>query len=135
MASKSHVTELSVRYAETDAMGFVYYGNYLTYFECARISALAELGHPYHIMEQNNIFIPVLSAHVDYKRPAHFGDTLQIHMQRCRLGHTRIKFNYSVFRNKDLLATGYSTHAFMDSNGKPIRPPKEIFELFPEEPS
>ena len=33
--------ELQVRYSETDAMRFVYYANYLVYFEVARTSALA----------------------------------------------------------------------------------------------
>ena len=39
-------TRLRVRYAETDAAGVVYYGNYLTYFEVVRVELLRALGHP-----------------------------------------------------------------------------------------
>ena len=35
------VTQVRVRYAETDAEGVVYYGSYLTYFEVARVELLA----------------------------------------------------------------------------------------------
>jgi acyl-CoA thioester hydrolase len=126
-----HKAEIAVRYAETDAMGFVYYGNYFTFFEVARISALAKIGYPYHIMEKNNILIPVLSAHADYKKPAKFGDVLEVRTKRFRLGQAKIHFTYEVYRGTDLIATGETTHAFMNSDGKPIRPPKDIFDLFP----
>ena len=36
--------QIRVRYAETDQMGYVYYGNYATYFEVARVEALKALG-------------------------------------------------------------------------------------------
>jgi len=38
-----HQINIRVRYAETDKMGFVYYGNYATYLEVARVEALRSL--------------------------------------------------------------------------------------------
>jgi acyl-CoA thioester hydrolase len=35
--------KIRVRYAETDKMGYVYYGNYAIYFEVARVEALRSL--------------------------------------------------------------------------------------------
>ncbi len=125
--------ELKVRYAETDAMKFVYYGNYFTYFEVARITALEALGYPYHEMEANNVMIPVLSACADYKKPAHFGNTLQVHTRWYREGRAKIKFTYEVKRGDTLIATGVTRHAFMNSQGRPIRPPADIYKHFPAE--
>ncbi|MBF0433414.1 MAG: acyl-CoA thioesterase [Fibrobacteria bacterium] len=128
-----HLSEIAVRYAETDAMGFVYYGNYLTWFEVARCEALAAMGHPYAEMEKQNIFIPVLSAEIQYKKPAKFGDIIKIESLRYRLGRVRIQFNYRVLKGDELLTTGKTVHAFMNSAGRAIRPPEEILEFFPEQ--
>ena len=44
-------TKIRVRYAETDQMGYCYYGNYAQYFEVARVEALRSLGVTYKTME------------------------------------------------------------------------------------
>ncbi len=136
-SSRSALT-LQPRYADTDAMGVVYYANYFVYFEVARTTALAELGHPYWEMERNGILIPVLRAHCEYHGPARYGDTLVVHSDRTRLGRARIRFDYSLHRVEasgaegPALATGYTEHAFVSPAGKPLRPPVEIMSLFPE---
>jgi len=127
---------IAVRYSETDAMGFVYYANYLIYFEVARTTALAELGHPYWEMEKQGVLIPVLRAHCEYISPARYGNTLLIRTVRTRLGHARIRFEYEIRRESEeaplLLATGFTEHAFMSPAGKPLRPPADLAKLFPE---
>ena len=125
---------LQPRYSETDAMGIVYYANYLIYFEVARTTALAEQGHPYWEMEKQGWLIPVLSAHCDYHRPARYGDTLRLVTRRRRLGRARIRFDYELFREDESapLVTGFTEHAFMSPAGKPLRPPAELLTLFPE---
>lgn len=115
-------------------MRFVYYANYLVYFEVARTSALAELGHPYWEMEKRQVLIPVLAAHCEYLKPGRYGDQLTIRTLRWRSGAARIRFEYQVLRNEELLAQGYTEHAFMHPEGRAIRPPKEIICLFPPLP-
>ncbi len=115
-------------------MRFVYYANYLVYFEVARTSALAELGHPYWEMEKREVLIPVLKAHCEYQKPARYGDLLTLRTLRWRLGAARLRFEYSVLRDDELLATGFTEHAFMHPSGKAIRPPKEIIAFFPDYP-
>lgn len=139
-AAVSHVG-LRPRYADTDAMGVVYYANYLVYFEVARTTALADLGHPYWEMEKAGVLIPVLCAHCEYHRPARYGDALTVRVARSRAGAARIRFDYEIRREGDedgspALATGFTEHAFMNPAGKPLRPPAEIFGLFPaQEPN
>jgi acyl-CoA thioester hydrolase len=122
---------IQVRYSETDAMKFVYYANYLVYFEVARTSALAELGHPYWEMEKRNVLIPVLESHCEYLKPGRYGDQLSIRTRRWRRGMARIRFEYEVMRGEELLARGHTEHAFMHPEGRAIRPPREIVDLFP----
>jgi len=125
---------LQVRYSETDAMGFVYYANYLVYFEVARTTALADLGQPYWEMEKRGVLIPVLRSHCEYLHPSRYGDTLILRTRRSRLGFARIRFEYEVHResNPKLLAAGFTEHAFMGKDGKPIRPPSDLMGLFPK---
>lgn len=137
--SARSVTSLQPRYADTDAMGVVYYANYFVYFEVARTTALAELGHPYWEMEKNGILIPVLRAQCEYHGPARYGDTLIVRTTRSRLGRARIRFEYSLHRagsgdvpESPALATGFTEHAFVSPAGKPLRPPENLMDLFPE---
>ena len=46
-----HQTKIRVRYKDTDCMGVVYYGNYLTYFEVGRAELMRKLGFPYSNLE------------------------------------------------------------------------------------
>jgi acyl-CoA thioester hydrolase len=130
-ASNLSEIRVQVRYSETDAMKFVYYANYLVYFEVARTSALADLGHPYWEMEKRGVLIPVLAAHCEYLKAGRYGDTLSIRTLRWRSGSARIRFEYEIRREGELLARGYTEHAFMHPEGRAIRPPKEILGLFP----
>ena len=51
----SFKTKVRVRYAETDKMGYCYYGNYATYFEIARVEALRNLGVSYKSLEDEGL--------------------------------------------------------------------------------
>ena len=52
-------TTVRVRYAETDKMGYAYYGNYAQYYEVGRVEALRQLGTSYKEMEDNGVMLPV----------------------------------------------------------------------------
>jgi len=131
MAANQSEIKIQVRYSETDAMKFVYYANYLVYFEVARTAALADLGHPYWEMEKRHVLIPVLHAHCEYLKPGRYGDKLTLRTLRWRIGQARIRFDYQVLRGEELLARGHTEHAFMHPEGRAIRPPPEIIGLFP----
>jgi len=85
------ISQIRVRYAETDRMDVVYHSNYLVWFETARILMLDEIGIPYPEIEASNLRLPVLTASAAYKRPARFDDRLQIHLfmrEKPRAGST-----------------------------------------------
>ncbi len=75
-------TRLRVRYAETDAAGVVYYGNYLTYFEVVRVELLRALGYPITAIEERGVLLPVVEARLEYLRPARLDDLLEVSAER-----------------------------------------------------
>jgi acyl-CoA thioester hydrolase len=122
-----HTTaHIRVRYAETDRMDVVYHSNYLIWFETARILMLDEIGLPYQTLEARDLHIPVLSASLEYKRPARFDDRLQIYLFMRDKPRARFQFDYTVHRDDTLLATGKTIHGFMDSHGNGRRPPTDF---------
>jgi acyl-CoA thioester hydrolase len=72
------VTQMRVRYAETDQMNVVYYGNYAQYFEVGRVEATRNLGLTYKDMEASGVIMPVVEMHVRYLRPATYDDLLTV---------------------------------------------------------
>jgi len=122
------ISKFRVRYAETDRMKVVHHRNYLVWFEAARIEMLDQIGLPYTEVEAAGFFIPVLSATVDYKKPAFFDDRLEVHLYLREKPRARFRFDYEVWRAGERLATGQTTHGFMDANGKALRPPEAFLE-------
>jgi acyl-CoA thioester hydrolase len=117
-----------VRYAETDKMGVVYYANYFVWFEVGRTDLLRDAGWTYREMESEGITLPVIEAHCDYLRSAHYDDDLEIHTNGALLSPVRVEFLYQVIRSADttLIATGRTTHAALDRSGKPRRLPDRV---------
>jgi acyl-CoA thioester hydrolase len=111
-------TEIRVIYGDTDQMGVVYYGNYLRFFEAARSDFLRERGACWRDVESTHaIYLPVIEAKVNYKRPAFYEDVLVIETTLAELGRASLRFEYKVLRGDDLLATGHTVHACVDRQG------------------
>jgi len=111
--------EIRVRYAETDQMGYVYYGNYATYFEVARVESLRKLGLSYKALEESGVMLPVLEYKSKFLRPAKYDDLLTIKIIIPELPTARIKFEYEVFNElKQLLTTGETTLVFIKADNK-----------------
>ncbi len=124
-------TNIRVRYAETDQMGFVYYGNYATYYEVTRVEALRALGISYKILEENGVLMPVLENWSKYIRPAKYDDLLIIKLFLKEMPAMRITFEYEVFNEeKKLINLGSTTLVFLDKDsGKPIPIPGVVLDV------
>jgi acyl-CoA thioester hydrolase len=115
--------QVTVRYAETDMMGVVYHGSYLPWFEIGRTTLLKEMGLSYRKLEEEGYRLPVLEVTAKYFRPALYDDNLTIVTTLREKPLLRIRLDYEVLRGDELLATGHTVHAFIDREGKPLRPP------------
>ena len=108
-------TLIRVRYAETDQMNVVYYGNYAQYFEVARAESIRNLGLTYKEMESTGVMMPVVEMQTKFLRPAHYDDLLTIKtvMRELPVDH-RILFEHEVFnQEKKLLTLGKVTLYFV----------------------
>jgi acyl-CoA thioester hydrolase len=123
-------TQIRVRYAETDRMGYVYYGNYATYYEVGRVEALRSLGMSYRTMEDSGIMLPVIQYSIKYFKPAFYDDLLTIKTIIPELPATRIKFIYKMFNAKGIqLNEGETTLVFVNiETQKPCAAPNEFLE-------
>jgi len=124
-------TEIRVRYAETDQMGFVYYGNYAMYYEVARVEALRALGIQYKVLEENGVMMPVLENWSKYIRPARYDDLLTVRLLLKEIPEMRITFEYEVFNEeKKLINLGATTLVFLEKDtGKPVQVPAVILDV------
>src|SRR6266545_1717283 len=92
-------TEVTVRFAETDAQGVAHNSAYLVWFEVARIAYLAEYAGGYPALRAQGLESFVLESHVRYHRPAHFDDRLSIHARIGELRGARFRFDYEITRD------------------------------------
>ena len=117
--------KLRVRYAETDRMGYVYYGNYAQYFEVGRVETLRELGLSYKELEDSGIILPVYTFSIKYLKPAFYDDVLTVKTIIKEMPGARINFEYETYNEKnELLNKGETTLVFINrANNKPCEAP------------
>jgi acyl-CoA thioester hydrolase len=117
-------TQVSVRFAETDAQSIVHHSVYLVWFELARVEYLARYAGGYQALRDRGIEAIVTEASIRYRAPARFGDTVTIHA-RCRGARgARFRYEYVVERGGTAVAEGWTGHALVDAQTlRPTRVP------------
>lgn len=115
------VTQVRVRYKDTDCMKIVYYGNYLTYFEVGRVEYLRQHGHPMSEVE-TKIHLPVVEATVRYLKPARLDDLLEVRSWISDRRRASFTFSYEIAHAEtgELVATGETRHACWDPHGQRV---------------
>lgn len=126
----THETTVRVRYGETDRMGVVYHAHYLPYFETGRTEFLRSLGSSYREVEDSGLLLVVTDASLRYRRPARYDEVLCVRTRLASVGGIRLVFEYEVLRAGDgvLLASGHTTLASTDREGRPVRLPASFRE-------
>ena len=122
-------TDVSVRFAETDAQGIVHNSVYLVWFELARVEYLARFAGGYQALRDQGIEALVLEAHVRYLVPARFADTVRIHARCGDVRGARFRYEYLVERDGEPIADGSTRHATVDARTlRPMRVPPALAE-------
>ncbi len=105
--SYQHTYQLRVRYAETDQMGFAYYGVYAQYYEVARVEAMRAADILYSTLENDHgIWMPVMNMQVRFLRPARYDELLTIQTTVPALPDQFIRFRYEIKNETGLLLNG-----------------------------
>lgn len=122
-------TDIRIIYGDTDQMGVVYYGNYLRFFEAARNEWLRAKGARWREIEAaHSIYLPVVEAKVNYKRPAFYDDVIEIEARLGELGRASLRFDYRILRGTDLLVLGHTVHACVSREGDVREFPEPLHE-------
>ncbi|HQW12913.1 MAG TPA: thioesterase family protein [Saprospiraceae bacterium] len=116
----THQTSLRVRYADTDQMGYVYYGNYAQYYEVGRVEAMRSLGITYAWMEKEMAtMMPVMNANFEYLRPAFYDELLTIETNIPLIPENEIIFESQIFNgNNKVVNKGMIRLCFVDIKTK-----------------
>ena len=114
------VTEVRVRYAETDQMGVVYHANYLAWCDIGRTDLIRALGgKSYGEIEREGIALAVVEAHLRYVRPARYDDLIRITSCVTEVRSRVVRFDYDInLSDGALIATGYTTLVAMTRDGR-----------------
>ena len=125
---RNNQLKIRVRYSETDQMGYVYYGNYASYFEISRTEWLRNLQISYKEMENEGVMLPVHSMNIKFIRPAKYDDELLVTTKIKSKPTSKIEFEYTIHnQNGELLTIGETILVFVDMVKKrPIRIPEYI---------
>jgi acyl-CoA thioester hydrolase len=129
---KKVVIEYRVPYADTDQMGVVYYGNYLTLFERARNELMRSFGYSYREFEADGCMLPVVHAEVQYRSPARYDDLLEVTAYVQSQKGVRLEIACEVRRKAEeaILAKGFTRHVFVDAHDfRPCPPPERFIEM------
>ena len=128
---KNFFHKLKVYYEDTDSGGIVYYANYLKFLERARTEALVTLGfNNKKIKDDFGSLIIVKSCNIEYKRPAHLEDELNIRSFVKSITKTSFFMNQTVSREEDIIVEAKLHLVFVNNDGKPMRIPGILFQDF-----
>ncbi|WP_077324655.1 acyl-CoA thioesterase [Virgibacillus siamensis] len=149
MTSTWHQTNFRVPYKDTDRMGVVHHGNYITWFENARTECMRHYGITYSEMERTGFLLPVLDVNVTYKKSAQYDDCIAVFTKAASFSPVRLEFAYEArkitdeeFMNNNggraeaaepfgkLLAKGTTMHMWVNSEWKPARIDKGAPEVY-----
>ena len=113
---------------DTDFGGIVYYANYLRWFERARTEWLRTKGYSQAMLAREpGIVFSVVSARVDYRRPARLDDELVVTCEPRPDGRASLRFAQQVLRCEELLAEGEVRVACVAAGTlRPVRLPEFV---------
>jgi acyl-CoA thioester hydrolase len=113
------VVRLRVRFCETDLMGIVHHGSYVTYLEVGRVEWLRRRGVTYATWAQRGLHLAVVELTLRYRSPARFDDEIDVETTLGEQRAATVRFDYRLLRAGDggLLAEGSTRLACVDDEG------------------
>lgn len=118
----THIHHIRVRYADTDQMGYVYYGAYANYYEESRAEAMRALGFPYKEMEKNGIMLPVTRMSVKFIGPAFYDEKITVRTMITELPNRFVQFKYEIYNEAaKLINEGETQLVFVDANTRKMK--------------
>ena len=129
--SYEQLSELRVRYAETDQMGVVYHANYLVWCEIGRTDYIRALGRSYADLERDGVTLAVSDASLRFSGSARYDDPIRVHTRLDEVRSRGMRFAYRIVHAETgrTLVTATTSLVALDRAGKPARLPAPVLEM------
>ena len=126
------ISQIRVRYAETDAMRIAHHSAYLPWFEIGRTDLGHKIGAPYKEIEKRNIYYPLTEVYCQFKYSAAYDDQLNIKSWMRDVKSRMFSFYYEISNAQSgmFLASGYTKHIVIDHHGSICKLPDDLFRLY-----
>ena len=126
-------TRITVRFADCDPVGFVYYPRVLHYCHVCMEEFFAErCGITYQkLLDEERIGFATVKIEAEYFVPLLYGDTAEVELEVTDLGRSSARFNYSIKRADDsvLCAQSSQIQVAMDIDKRKAIPLPEKYRV------
>ena len=114
-----HRTRFRIRFNETDPLGIVWHGHYITYFEDGREAFGEAMGISYRHIREQGYLAPIVKCTCEYKLPLRHGEWADIETTFISQAAAKMTFHYTIFNSDQrVVATGETIQVFTDLNGE-----------------
>ena len=113
---------INIRFSEVDAMGVVWHGNYLKFFEDGRESFGKKTQMTYMDVYKNGFVLPVVKTELNFKAPIYFGDVIEVRSKLINMQAAKVKFHFEVWNlnTKKLSADGFTEQVFLNEKSREL---------------
>ncbi|TGN27806.1 acyl-CoA thioesterase [Empedobacter tilapiae] len=114
-----HNSNFAVRFNETDPLGIVWHGNYITYFEDGREAFGRHFGISYLDIQKSGFVTPIIKSVCEHKFPLKYGDICRIETTFENTLAAKMIYKFKIFNQDDkLVCIGETIQVFLDSDGE-----------------
>ena len=115
MTSLSATETIRVQFNETDALGIVWHGNYLKYFEAGREAFGRKYQLSYNTAKENGFATPIVKSLIEHKLPLTFDEKIIVHVNYLPQSAAKLQFQYEIVNsNGEVVCIGETTQVFTD---------------------
>lgn len=108
-------TTRRIEFSDTDLAGVVHFARFFIFMETAEDEFLQQLGASFTMNDEGrSIGWPKVSVSCDYRSPARYGDTLDIHLAVRKVGRSTITYEVVFSRGATEIARGRTTSACVE---------------------
>jgi len=124
-------TSIRVRFNETDSLGIVWHGNYISYFEDGREDFGKKHGISYLDVKKYGYTTPIVESSCHHKLPLKYGDIATIETCFEDSLANKIIFTYKIYNAEgNVVCKGKTIQVFLDERGELVLNMPSFFEAW-----
>jgi acyl-CoA thioester hydrolase len=121
--------DIRVRFNETDPLGIVWHGYYITYFEDGREAFGRHHGISYLDILETGYTTPIVKSICEHKLSLRYGDLARIETTIVDTPAAKMIFRFTIFDAKNkIVCTGETVQVFLDNKGELMLTNPPFFE-------